>query len=130
MSTFATARNLGSKVKSQHKNYSSPSEMPPTSGLRLALPVALLLAVTKSLAEYEPAGCSDEGCGIPCYMRPVEDPCHYQPHSPCEDGGPTDLEQLIYNLNSSLHRLENKLIQKGVSKRNAFICMHAILQHR
>lgn len=78
--------------------------------------LVVLLRLRCSVAEYEPAGCSDEGCGIPCYMRPVEDPCHYQPHSPCNEEGSTDLEQWVFNLNSSLHRLENKLIQKGVSK--------------
>lgn len=78
--------------------------------------LSILLSSTCSRAKYEPAGCSDEGCGIPCYMRPVEDPCHYQPHSPCNEEGSTDLEQWVQNLNSSLHRLENKLIQKGVSK--------------
>ena len=98
--------------------------MPPASGLRVLVPLVLLMAARECIAEYEPAGCSDEGCGIPCYMRPVDDPCHYQPHSPCDDGGPTDLEQLIFNLNSSLHRLENKLIQKGVSKRSCF-CLYA-----
>ena len=72
--------------------------------------------VPRSIGEYEAAGCSDEGCGIPCYMRPVDDPCHYQQHSPCNDEGSTDLEKWIHNLNSSLHRLGNKLIQKGVSK--------------
>ena len=78
--------------------------------------LAVSLMVTCSVADYQPAGCSDEGCGIPCYMRPVEDPCHYQKHSPCNDDGPTDIEEWVFNLNSSLHRLENKLIQKGVSK--------------
>ena len=79
--------------------------------------LTFVLIVSRSTAEYEAAGCSDEGCGIPCYMRPVEDPCHYQQHSPCnDDGSATDLELWIRNLNSSLHRLENKLIQKGVSK--------------
>ena len=80
------------------------------------LTVVLISLAPRSLAEYEAAGCSDEGCGIPCYMRPVDDPCHYQQHSPCNDEGSTDLEKWIHNLNSSLHRLGNKLIQKGVSK--------------
>ena len=78
------------------------------------------------LAEYESAGCSDEGCGIPCYMRPAEDPCHYQKHSPCSDEGSGDLEQWVLNLNSSLHRLVNKLIQKGISKSQS---IRSILSH-
>lgn len=87
-----------------------------SSSRLLVLLLSMLLSSPCSRAKYEPAGCSDEGCGIPCYMRPVEDPCHYQPHSPCNEEGSTDLEQWLGNLNSSLHRLENKLIQKGVSK--------------
>lgn len=87
-----------------------------SSSRLLVLLLSILLSSPCSRAKYEPAGCSDEGCGIPCYMRPVEDPCHYQPHSPCNEEGSTDLEQWLGNLNSSLHRLENKLIQKGVSK--------------
>ena len=74
-----------------------------------------LLASTR--AAYESAGCSDQGCGIPCYMRPAADNCHYKPFSPCgNEGYDLDLENLILNLNSSLHRLENKLVQKRVSK--------------
>lgn len=97
--------------------YSSRAAMASNRNLLIVLPL-ILLSSTFSRAKYEPAGCSDEGCGIPCYMRPVEDPCHYQPHSPCNEEGSTDLEQWVENLNSSLHRLENKLIQKGVSKLN------------
>ena len=76
---------------------------------------ACLLA--HSRAAYESAGCSDQGCGIPCYMRPAADNCHYKPHSPCSNEGyDLDLENVILALNSSLHRLENKLVQKRVSK--------------
>ena len=82
----------------------------------VALTFALCL-LTNTRAAYESAGCSDQGCGIPCYMRPASDNCHYKPHSPCSNEGyDLDLENLILNLNSSLHRLENKLVQKRVSK--------------
>ena len=103
------------KVKGDAMIATSRSAMASNHNLLTVL-LSTLLITTCSRAEYEPAGCSDEGCGIPCYMRPVEDPCHYQPHSPCNEEGSTDLEQWVHNLNSSLHRLENKLIQKGISK--------------
>ena len=74
------------------------------------LSVVCLLVSSSTRAAYESAGCSDEGCGIPCYMRPAADSCHYKPFSPCSNEGyDIDLENVILNLNSSLHRLENKL---------------------
>ena len=88
----------------------------------LAVISAVVLTLTACFldnagAAYESAGCSDQGCGIPCYMRPAADSCHYKPFSPCSNEGyDIDLENLILNLNSSLHRLENKLVQKRVSK--------------
>lgn len=66
--------------------------------------------------EYPSAGCSDEGCGIPCYLRPAENECHYTDHSPCDGGGATELDQQLWLLNNSLVRLQKKLVQKGVSK--------------
>ena len=66
--------------------------------------------------EYQSAGCSDEGCGIPCYLRPAEDDCHYTDHDPCDGGGATELDQQLWLLNNSLVRLQEKLVQKGISK--------------
>ena len=66
--------------------------------------------------DYQSAGCSDEGCGIPCYMRPAEDNCHYTDHDPCDGGGATELDQQLWLLNNSLVRLQEKLVQKGISK--------------
>ena len=81
----------------------------------------LSLALSRDLyvhGEFQSAGCSDEGCGIPCYLRPAEDECHYSlsPPDPCNAGGATDLERDLSFLNDSLVRLQIKLIQKGVSK--------------
>ena len=67
-------------------------------------------------ADFLSAGCSDEGCGIPCYLRPAEDSCHYTVHDPCDSGGATELDLQLSFLNNSLIRLQEKLIQKGVSK--------------
>ena len=79
--------------------------------------IIICFTASGTRAAYESAGCSDQGCGIPCYMRPAADNCHYKPFSPCSNEGyDLDLENLILNLNSSLHRLENKLVQKRVSK--------------
>ena len=90
------------------------------ASLTAASALVLMFAVwslENTRAAYESAGCSDQGCGIPCYMRPAADSCHYKPYSPCgNEGYDLDLENLILNLNSSLHRLENKLVQKRVSK--------------
>ena len=66
--------------------------------------------------EYQSAGCSDEGCGIPCYLRPPEDDCHYTKHDSCDGGGATELDQQLWLLNNSLVRLQEKLVQKGISK--------------
>lgn len=76
----------------------------------------IVLSATSVLGDYESAGCSDEGCGIPCYLRPAEDECHYTEHTPCDGGGASDLEKQLWQLNNSLVRLEEKLIQKGVSE--------------
>ena len=91
----------------------------------------LLCLLAHSRAAYKSAGCSDEGCGIPCYMRPAADDCHYKPQSPCSNEGyDLDLENLILDLNSSLHRLENKLVQKAISKSNHGMSMLlAIVMH-
>ena len=114
--------NLGSKVT---RVVASPFAVHTLARLRMASlavtsTVILTFAVcllANTRAAYESAGCSDQGCGIPCYMRPAADSCHYKPHSPCSNEGyDLDLENLILNLNSSLHRLENKLVQKRVSK--------------
>ena len=68
-------------------------------------------------AEFESAGCSDEGCGIPCYLRSAEDDCHYIKHDDsCDGGGITELDQQLWLLNNSLVRLQEKLIQKGIGK--------------
>ena len=78
-----------------------------------------LLGVNLALGAYQSAGCSDEGCGIPCYnMRPAEDNCHYTDHgnSPCDAGGGDELVEQLLVLNDTLVRLEEKLIQKGISK--------------
>ncbi len=91
--------------------------MAATSTVTTLYVMLYLLAASSTRAAYESAGCSDQGCGIPCYMRPAADSCHYKPYSPCSNEGyDIDLENLILNLNSSLHRLENKLVQKRVSK--------------
>ena len=76
-----------------------------------------MLTTTSVMGSYESAGCSDEGCGIPCYLRPAEDECHYTEHTrPCDGGGASDLEQQLWFLNNSLVRLREKLVQKRVSK--------------
>ena len=67
-------------------------------------------------ADYESAGCSDEGCGIPCYLKPPGDNCHYAEHNPCGDEGVTDLDLQLAMLNDSLVRLQEKLIQKNISE--------------
>lgn len=67
-------------------------------------------------SEYQSAGCSDEGCGIPCYLRPPEDDCHYTKSDPCDGGGTTELDEQLRLLNNSLVRLQEKLVQKGISK--------------
>lgn len=78
----------------------------------------LLIGATIAMGAYQSAGCSDEGCGIPCYLRPAEDICHYTEHveSPCDDGGGDDLLKQLWNLNNTLVRLQEKLVQKGISK--------------
>ena len=86
---------------------------------KLSIFYALCLLAHTCRAAYKSAGCSDEGCGIPCYMRPAADNCHYKPQSPCSNEGyDLDLENFILDLNSSLHRLENKLVQKSISESN------------
>ncbi len=78
----------------------------------------LLLSVDLTIGTYQSAGCSDEGCGVPCYLRPAEDDCHYtsQGDSPCDDGNGGDLLNKLWILNNTLTRLQNKLIQKGISE--------------
>ncbi len=88
--------------------------------------VAILLYVVKllffipdgALGAYQSAGCSDEGCGIPCYLRPASDTCHYTDHSdsPCDDGSGDDLLNELWFLNNTFVRLQDKLIQKGISE--------------
>lgn len=80
--------------------------------------MALLVVSDAVLGGYQSAGCSDEGCGIPCYLRPAEDDCHYTDHgdSPCDSGGGDELLDRLWVLNDTLVRLKEKLIQKGVSK--------------
>ncbi len=81
--------------------------------------LAILCVVS---AGYESAGCSDQGCGIPCYLKPPDDDCHYTPHDPCsEGGGASDLDLQLSYLNESLVRLQEKLIQKNISE---FDIMH------
>lgn len=81
--------------------------------------VIILLMFARTLyvvADFQSAGCSDEGCGIPCYIKPAEDTCHYKVSDPCENGGASNLDHQLWVLNTSLVRLQEKLIQKGVSK--------------
>ena len=76
-----------------------------------------MLSLCVAKGEYQSAGCSDVGCGIPCYLRPSEDNCHYIDHNPCGSDQPIrDVDEQLYLLNVSLVRLQEKLIQKGVSK--------------
>ena len=82
----------------------------------VVLSILCLLSTTFVGADYQSAGCSDEGCGIPCYLRPAEDDCHYTEHDPCDSGGATELDEQLRLLNNSLVRLQEKLIQKGISK--------------
>ena len=85
-----------------------------TSTLAIILTLAQTLHVE---ADYQSAGCSDEGCGIPCYIKPAEDLCHYTTDDdPCEGAGATNLDHQLWVLNTSLVRLQEKLVQKGVSK--------------
>jgi len=67
-------------------------------------------------AGYVSIGCQDDGCGIPCYLKPPGDECHYTKQSPCSDGDASDLDLQISYLNESLVRLQEKLIQKNISK--------------
>lgn len=78
----------------------------------------ILIVPHFGLGAYQSAGCSDEGCGIPCYLRPANDECHYtdSDDSSCSDGGGDDLLNQLWNLNDTLVRLHNKLVQKGISK--------------
>ena len=95
-------------------------KMSSVQALLCAVDVLLLLLRSSTvLGAYQSAGCSDEGCGIPCYLRPAENSCHYTDHgsSPCDDGGGDDLLMQLSNLNSTLVRLQEKLIQKGISKK-------------
>ena len=82
-------------------------------GLVLLIALACLVLVD---AAYESAGCSDQGCGIPCYLKPPGDECHYTKNDPCNEGGATDLDLQLSYLNESLVRLQEKLIQKNISK--------------
>lgn len=85
--------------------------------MKIATSLPFLLAfLARSGGEYQSAGCSDEGCGIPCYLRPAEDDCHYTKHDPCDGGGATELDLQLQLLNNSLVRLQEKLVQKGISK--------------
>lgn len=87
----------------------------------LAYEIAIFFAkIFCVAADFQSAGCSDEGCGIPCYIKPAEDSCHYQVSDPCDNGGATNLDHQLWVLNTSLVRLQEKLIQKGVSK---WLCM-------
>ena len=84
-----------------------------------AVSLLFLLAVTLSVrGKYPSTTCSDDGCGvgIPCYLRPAEDECHYTDTDPCEGGDATALDQQLWLLNNSLVRLQEKLIQKGISE--------------
>ena len=76
----------------------------------------LLVRDTYVRGEFQSAGCSDEGCGIPCYLKPAEDECHYTAQDPCSAGDASDLTMELHFLNNSLVRLQEKLIQKGISK--------------
>lgn len=85
--------------------------------LLLSFGVLFLAGLGSVRADFESAGCSDEGCGIPCYLKPPEDDCHYTPHDPCNDNKEaTDLDVQLSSLNESLVRLQEKLIQKNISK--------------
>jgi len=75
-----------------------------------------LFLLKTACGAYPSAGCSDEGCGIPCYLRPAEDECHYTEPNQCDSAGATELDQHLWLLNNSLVRLQEKLIQKGISK--------------
>ena len=86
------------------------------SSLAVLIVPFLLGEIAYVLADFQLAGCLEEGCGIPCYLRPPEDQCHYTEHSPCDAGGATILEDQLELLNNSLVRLQEKLIQKGISK--------------
>ena len=67
-------------------------------------------------AGYVSIGCQDDGCGIPCYLKPPGDECHYTRQDPCNAGDASDLEWQISYMNESLVRLTEKLIQKNISK--------------
>ena len=83
--------------------------------MSLFLLLACLWCVT---GRYPSTTCSEDGCGvgIPCYLRPAEDECHYTDEDPCEGGDATALDQQLWLLNDSLVRLQEKLIQNGISK--------------
>ena len=89
---------------------------------KLCLLVSLLLDADFALGAYQSAGCSDKGCGIPCYLRPAEDDCHYTDHggsSPWDAEGGDELVEQLRKINNTLVRLEEKLnhlIRKGISK--------------
>lgn len=85
--------------------------------MKIATLLSFLFAfLAGSGGEYQSAGCSDEGCGIPCYLRPAENDCHYTKQDPCDGGGATELDRQLGLLNDSLVRLQEKLVQKGISK--------------
>ena len=58
--------------------------------------------------------------GVPCYLRPPGDKCHYsqKPDSPACTGVKTrtQLENGVRQLNRSMFSLEQQLIRLGVSK--------------
>lgn len=78
----------------------------------------VLLFANATFGAYQSAGCSDEGCGIPCYLRPAGDTCHYtrDDSASCCNGSGDYLKKELWTLNSTLIRLQNKLIQKGISE--------------
>ena len=79
--------------------------------------VSLLVLLVFGSDVARGAGCFGGGCGIPCYLRDAEDPCHYRSgdQSGCI-GDVQGVEEKLQQLNKSLSDLEDRLVKKGVSK--------------
>ena len=86
-----------------------------SAAVGVSISLLVLLALGSGVARG--AGCFGGGCGIPCYLRDADDPCHYRTgdQSGCI-GDAQGVEEKLQQLNKSLSNLEDRLVKKGVSK--------------
>ena len=78
--------------------------------------IPLLILLTFASSDARGAGCSSDGCGIPCYLRDAEDSCHYRTRDDSGCSSTHGLEEQLQQMNKSLTDLQDRLVKKGISK--------------